>query len=184
MDMTKLRKGIRFFDTNEDWYGTITYADTNNKEATVVYDGSKEPEIKSYAYLEDCCEIYTPKDMFSEKFDSPGITLTYKDEYNEIIPYDVQRGMAALFRNIEIIVSSDRTFDITISCLHVDSNSYRISINSTGEDIELQIFDEDEAREIDHMYRTDTYADYVLGSVNSKFKKLDDEWYYMIKEKK
>lgn len=184
MDMTKLREGIKLYDTNNDYYATVVYNDQNNKEVTLRYGGCKKPEIKSYKYLEDCCEFITPKDMFSEKSDMPGITLTYRDEYNEVIPYDVHRGMAALFRNIEKIVSVDRTFDITISCLHVDSNSYRISLNMTGEDIELQLFDEDEAREIDHMYRTDTYADYVLGSVNSKFKKLDDEWYYMIKEKK
>lgn len=184
MDINKLRKGIRFFDTNEDYYGTIIEPDAQEKEAIILYDGFKEPEIKSYAYLEDCCEFYTPKDMFSEKSDTPGITLTYRDAYNEVIPYDVHRCITSLFRNIEQIISPSRTFNITISCLHVDSNSYRITINSTGEDIELQLFDELEAREIDHMYRTDIYADYVLGGVNSKFKKLDDEWYYMIKEKK
>jgi hypothetical protein len=184
MDITKLRKGIKFYDANEDFYATVVYNDQNNKEVTLIYAGCKEPEIKSYKYLEDCCEFITPKDMFSEKSDMPGITLTYTDAYNEVIPYDVHRGMAALFQNIEKIISSDRVFNITISCLHVDSNSYRISVNSTGEDIELQLFDELEAREIDHMHRTDIYADYVLGGVNSKFKKLDNEWYYTIKEEK
>jgi hypothetical protein len=184
MDMTKLRKGIKLYDTIDDSYATVVYNDQGNKEVTLIYADHKESEFRSYQYLENCCEFITPKDMFSEKSDMPGITLTYTDAYNEFIPYDVHCGMAALFRNIEKIISPDRTFDITISCLHVDSNSYRISVNSTGEDIELQLFDEDEAREIDHMYRTDVYADYVLGDVNSKFKKLNDEWYYMIKEKK
>jgi hypothetical protein len=184
MDMTKLRKGIKLYDTTDDSYATVVYNDQGNKEITLLYNDSKESEFRSYQYLENCCEFITPKDMFSEKSDIPGITLTYRDAYNEVIPYDVQRGMAALFQNIEKIVSVDRTFDITISCLHVDSNSYRISLNMTGEDIELQLFDELEAREIDHMHRTDVYADYVLGGVNSKFKKLNNEWYYMIKEKK
>lgn len=184
MDMTKLRKGIRLYDSNEDYYATISYVDSSEKEVALIYDGWKEPEIRSFAYLEDCCEFFTPKDMFSEKEDTPGIALTYTDAYNEVIPYDVHRCMTALFRNIEKIISPDRTFDITIACLHVDSNSYRISLNMTGEYIELQLFDELDAREIDHMHRTDMYADYVLGGVNSKFKKLNDEWYYMIKEEK
>lgn len=184
MSMTKLRKGIKLYDTNDDSYATVVYNDRDNEEVTLIYGGYKEKEIRSYKYLEAYCEFITPKDMFSEKSDTPGITLTYRDAYNEVIPYDVQCGMATLFQNIEQIVSPDRAFDITISCLHVDSNSYRISVNSTGEKIELQLFDELEAREIDHMYRTDIYADYVLGGVNSKFKKLNDEWYYMIKEDK
>jgi hypothetical protein len=182
MDINNLRKGIRLYDYNEECCATILSVD--DKEVTLCYDNCKEPEIKSYAYLEDGCEFFTPKDMFSEKSDIPGITLTYRDVYNEVIPYDVQHAMATLFSNIEKIINLDRTFNITISCLDIDSKSYRISINSTGEDIDLQLFDELEAREIDHMQRTDVYADYILSGVNSKFKKLDNEWYYMIKEKK
>lgn len=50
-----LTPGFELFDVNEQSFAKVSRNDVAEREMVLVYQRDKEPEIKSYAYIQDCC---------------------------------------------------------------------------------------------------------------------------------
>lgn len=50
-----LTPGFELFDVNEQSFAKVSSNDIAEQEIILVYRGDTEPEIKSYAYIQDCC---------------------------------------------------------------------------------------------------------------------------------
>ena len=50
-----LTPGFELFDVNEQNFAKVSSNDIAEQEIVLVYRGDTEPEIRSYAYIQDCC---------------------------------------------------------------------------------------------------------------------------------
>jgi hypothetical protein len=117
------------------------------------------------------------------------LDVQLKTDSEEMSPWSNPEKIFAITQHLDLFFPEDRHFVISIQQPDDNTNYYNLINGATGEEIKLYIVSEQEAREEDYDYlfnygliKKGILPNYILGEINSCFKKLNDEFYYEIME--
>lgn len=114
------------------------------------------------------------------------INIHYEHDGDKF-PRKAHKMLIAVLQNLDKFFASDRCFDVH---LEWDEKTKKISLTqcATGETKIIKVYDEMTARKMDYernsamMCDADDVCynfDYVLGTLNSQFTNLNNEYYYV-----